>query len=148
MQSSRDFYLTQFYPFQDRILKLIDGLATDFYLSGGTAASRGYLNHRFSDDLDLFVNDDDRFRVWSVRLIESIEKSEGIRLNILRTDERFVRCNIQALDVQLKVEIINDVPGHVGEVVDHPVLGRLDSAENILANKVTALVDRNEPRSV
>jgi hypothetical protein len=25
--------------------------------TGGTAASRGYLGHRFSDDLDLFVND-------------------------------------------------------------------------------------------
>ena len=54
MQSSSDFYFTQFYPLQDRILKLINGVATDFYLSGGTAASRGYLNHRFSDDLDLF----------------------------------------------------------------------------------------------
>lgn len=30
-------------------------------MTGGTAASRGYLNHRFSDDLDLFVNDDASF---------------------------------------------------------------------------------------
>jgi hypothetical protein len=31
-------------------------VSAGFYLSGGTAASRGYLHHRFSDDLDLFVN--------------------------------------------------------------------------------------------
>jgi hypothetical protein len=29
---------------------------------------------------------------------------------------------------------------------DHPILGRLDTAENILANKVTALLDREEPK--
>ena len=28
----------------------------------------------------------------------------------------------------------------------HPVLGRLDSAENILANKITTLVDRADPK--
>ena len=34
------------------------------------------------------------------------------------------------------------------EVSVHPVLGRLDSAENILANKLTALVDRQEPKDL
>jgi len=40
----------------DRILALVEGSGTDSYLTGGTALSRPYLNHRFSDDLDLFVN--------------------------------------------------------------------------------------------
>ena len=48
-------YFETLYPFQDRVLQTIAGLETGFYLSGGTAASRGYLNHRFSDALDLFV---------------------------------------------------------------------------------------------
>ena len=55
------FYFDVLYPFQDRVLKVIRVAGTGFYLTGGTAASRGYLNHRFSDDLDLFVNDDNRF---------------------------------------------------------------------------------------
>ena len=42
--------------------------------------------------------------------------------------------------------MINDVPARVGTVVDHPTLGHLDTAENILANKVTALLDREEPK--
>ena len=57
----RTFYFEILYPFQDRVLQMLSGLETGFYLSGGTAASRGYLDHRFSDDLDLFVDDDDRF---------------------------------------------------------------------------------------
>jgi len=32
--------------------------------------------------------------------------------------------------------------------VEHPVLGRLDSAENILANKISALIDRDEPKDL
>lgn len=43
---------------------------------------------------------------------------------------------------------MNDVPSHVGDVRRHPVLGRLDSAENILANTITALADREESKDL
>ena len=43
------------YDFQDQALALVREVDTEFYLTGGTAASRGYLAHRYSDDLDLFV---------------------------------------------------------------------------------------------
>jgi hypothetical protein len=36
----------------------------------------------------------------------------------------------------------------VGAFVEHGILGRLDSAENILANKITAVMDRNEPKDM
>jgi len=64
-----DFYFKQLYPFQDQVLKIIRKVETGFYLTGGTAASRGYLQHRFSDGLDFFINDDDRFGLWVERLI-------------------------------------------------------------------------------
>jgi predicted nucleotidyltransferase component of viral defense system len=57
----QSYYFNVLYPFQDEVLGRVAGLETEFYLTGGTAASRGYLQHRFSDDLDLFVNDDPRF---------------------------------------------------------------------------------------
>ncbi len=40
------------YPFQDEVLNIINRVETGLYLTGGTAASRGYLDHRYSDDLD------------------------------------------------------------------------------------------------
>ena len=58
------FYFEKFYRVQDHVLHLINALTTDFYLTGGTALSRGYLHHRFSDDLDLFVNVADRCPAW------------------------------------------------------------------------------------
>ena len=51
-----DYYLNSLYPLQDRALKSIEKINQTFYLTGGTAISRIYLHHRFSDDLDLFVN--------------------------------------------------------------------------------------------
>lgn len=69
------FYFQTLYPFQDRVLRTLDKLDTGLYLSGGTAASRGYLHHRFSDDLDLFVDDDERFGLWAARVIQAVSQS-------------------------------------------------------------------------
>jgi len=144
----RDFFLRRLYPMQDEVLARIAAIDTGFYLSGGTAAARGYLQHRFSDDLDLFVNDDERFGIWSQRVIDALAAGVDWQVEITRRGARFVRVNVAAGGVILKIEMINDVAAHVGEVWVHPVLGRLDSAGNILANKLTAVVDRREPKDL
>lgn len=146
MANNSAFYFKVLYPFQDRVIKIINQADTGFYLTGGTAASRGYLEHRFSDDLDYFVNDDNRFGLWVERLIQVLNKDW--KCDVLMKEERFARLNLVQNDVSLKIEMINDVPARVGETQSHPILGRLDSAENILANKVTALLDREEPKDL
>jgi len=139
-------YFRFLYPLQDDILKILGGLETGLYLTGGTAASRGYLHHRFSDDLDLFANDATQFRLWTERLIQALSSEGSWSVAVLLREERFVRLNLARGTTQIKIEMVNDVPARVGEVTMHPVLGRLDSAANILANKVTALIDREEPK--
>ena len=141
-------YFEDLYPFQDRVLKVISAVKTDFYLTGGTAASRGYLNHRFSDDLDLFVNDDNRFGLWVERIIQALTKLPAWKCVVDQKEERFTRLTLAHVNLALKIEMVNDVPARVGQVIIHPVLGRLDSAGNILANKVTALLDREEPKDL
>lgn len=146
MANASDFYFDVLYPFQDRVIQVVNQADTGFYLTGGTAASRGYLQHRFSDDLDYFVNDDNRFGLWTERIIQAL--NEEWKCDILMKEERFARINLLQKDFFLKIEMVNDVPARVGEVQDHPVLGRMDTAENILANKVTALLDRDEPKDL
>jgi len=143
-----DFYFETLYPFQDQILQAIAHLDTGFYLSGGTAASRGYLNHRFSDDLGLFVDDDARFSLWAARIIHALSNTQVWQCEVLLQEERFVRLALLRDDISLKIECINDVPARVGTVRINPRLGRLDSPENILANKITALMDREEPKDL
>jgi Nucleotidyl transferase AbiEii toxin, Type IV TA system len=148
MAADRGFYLNQLYPLQDRLLARLASIDTGFYLSGGTAASRGYMHHRFSDDLDLFVNDDPRFGLWAQRAVQALVSAGGWAVTVVQQERRFVRLTVTERDVSLKIEMIDDVPAHVGELRRDPVLGLLDSAENILANKLTAVVDRREPRDL
>lgn len=144
----REDYLTKLYPLQDAVLAAFSAAETDFYLTGGTAASRGYLDHRFSDDLDLFVNDDSRFGLWADRLVASVADRPEWDVAVGLRDPRFVRFSVASQGLALKIELVNDVPSRVGQPTVHPVLGRLDTPENILANKLTALADREEPKDL
>jgi len=142
------FYENRLYPLQDRVLAVMAPVEGNFYLTGGTAMSRGYFDHRYSDDLDLFMNDDESFGLQADRIIHALSRIGDWTVQVLLKDVRFVRLNVRQGDVTLKVEFINDVPSHIGPIVDHPLLRRLDSRENILANKVTAALDREEPKDL
>ena len=145
---NKDYYFNKLYPLQDKIIKIINSLGTNFYLTGGTASSRGYLNHRFSDDLDFFVNDDDKFGLWNDRLVHSITATKSWGVKVEQRDERFCRVALTFDEIFLKIEMVNDVPSYIGAVKTDKILGRLDNPENILANKVSAVVDRKEPKDL
>jgi hypothetical protein len=132
----RRFFLDRLYPFQDQVLKVFSAVDTGFYLTDGTALSRGFLNHRFG--------------LWSDRIITALSQSgaDGWQCQILQREERFARLNLVQGGLNLKIEMVNDVPSRVGESWMHPILGRMDTAENILANKVTAVLDRSAPKDM
>jgi hypothetical protein len=138
----------QLYALQDWVLEKFRAVDQSFYLTGGTALSRGYYNHRYSDDLDFFVNDAPPFELWRDRCLSRLQQAaleKGWHLEIALREERFGRAFLRG-PVSLKLEFINDVPFRVGQPWPHPALGPLDTKENILANKITALLDRQEPK--
>jgi hypothetical protein len=51
-------------------------------------------------------------------------------------------------EINSKIEMFNDVPSRVGKPWIHPSLGRIDTAENILANKITAVLDREAAKDL
>ncbi len=136
------------YPFQDEVLRAAAGVETGFYLTGGTALGRIHVRHRYSEDLDLFVNDDDRFQAWVDRMLEAWRRGPGWQLAVQRRDPRFVRALVSKGELPLKVEFVNDVRGRVGAPARHEGFGLVDTKENILANKITALLDREEPKDL
>ncbi len=125
---------------------MVSEIDTGLYLTGGTAASRAYLHHRFSDDLDFFTNDSPNFELWADRLIQVLQAREDWSTTVVQRERRFVRLSLVRNGVTLKIDIVNDVPSHLGEIRRHEILGRIDTPENILANKLTAAVDREEPK--
>lgn len=138
------------YALQDWVLACLKPGQHGFYLSGGTALAGGYYGHRYSEDLDFFVNDASEFELWRDRCLDLLQRAgaaQGWRLEILLREARFGRAVLHGA-LPLKLEFINDVPFRVGQPWEHPELGRLDTKENILANKVSALVDREEPKDL
>ncbi len=138
-----EFYNNILYPLQDKAIPVFKD--SPFYLTGGTTLSRGYYNHRYSDDLDYFLNDHPDFQVLAERQVERLSKIFD-DLKVVMSYERFYRVFVS--ENRLKIEMVNDVPSHIGILVNHPVLGVIDSKENILANKISAIVDRILPKDM
>jgi hypothetical protein len=140
----------QLHELQDWVLKEMKAVEHGFYLTGGTALSRGYYGHRYSEDLDFFVNDHVDFQLWRDRCLNQLASScpAGTALEITLRDIRFGRAFLHHGRTALKLEFVNDVPFHVGKIVEHASLGRLDNKENILANKISALMDRSASKDL
>jgi len=140
------FYENTLYPLQDKILGIIDGLGSPFYLTGGTALSRFHFNHRYSDDLDFFVNNNPKFQDDINRIIRAIA-GHGLKYAVEKKDEAFCRLTIEDI---LKVDFVNDVPSYYGAVEIRAAgpFSRIDNPLNILANKITAFSDREEAKDI
>lgn len=142
----KNFYKDFLYPLQDRVLQIVSSCKTDFYLTGGTALGRSYLNHRYSDDLDFFLNNHPDFKTQVTKIISSL-KQKGFKFRIVVNDDSFVRIFISENGIELKVEFINDVGVHKGDFIIDLVLGKTDNILNILSNKICALA-RNEAKDI
>ena len=133
------YYKKELYPFQDEVLEVIGEAGSDFYLTGGTALSRSYLRHRFSDDLDLFVNDAKDFKKQTQAVIDALRRHFGDRLRIGLLETSYVRLFLRRPSVVLKIEFVNDVPFHLGTLKKTELFKKTDSWQNILTNKLSAL---------
>ncbi len=133
-----DYYLNFLYPLQDRVLKSIEKANQAFYLTGGTAISRVYLHHRFSDDLDLFVNRSPNFQNEALKIFDQLTLDfEKVEKSLFDTE--FVRLFVIENNVKLKVELINDIGYHYNGLIESSIFDKTDNWQNILSNKITAL---------
>ena len=108
--------------------------ARSFYLTGGTALAAFYVFHRYSDDLDLFTNDQSLELVWPTlqRLLPRLG------LTVESRTPQFIRLRHPE---GLRVDVVDDVPFRVGIPVRQ---GQwlIDSLDNITLNKVAAIQGR------
>ena len=148
MNISEKSFRGNLYPFQDGVLNIVRELNTPFYLTGGTALSRHYFNHRYSDDLGLFVNNNKEYPALIQKIFKKLEENQEkglftIDYNQLRKAENFTQVflskKINNEDIVLKIDFVNDAAGHYGEFEENDVLGKIDSWKNILSNKLSSL---------
>jgi hypothetical protein len=140
---TRDY--KDFYRIQDRFLSWWKELDLPFYLTGGTALGRFYLNHRYSEDLDFFTNANTKFSEHLSYLRRVIIKSFNINPAEILVTNDFARFFISDGSLRLKVDFVNDVEKYAGQKI--PVyFGYVDNPLNILANKLSAIAGRDEAK--
>ena len=113
--------------------------------------SRGYLNHRYSDDLDFFANDITDFLEVASKAMDAIKKTPGISIIPSQTNiyDNYLSFTIQDNDsTRLKIDFVNDIPYRIGKPHVDQKLGKIDSLSNITTNKISALVGRSEAKDV
>jgi predicted nucleotidyltransferase component of viral defense system len=131
------------YSLQDRVLKSVFDIEDEFYLTGGTALSRFYYSKRYSDDLDFFTNDSKRYFYAVKNVITKLQQDFKLEYEINSRD--FVRVKVDAL---LQVDFVNDRVARYKEpnILDNGY--KIDNIENILSNKFTAVIGRDDPKDI
>ena len=132
------------YRLQDKILDIIFLQNLSFYLTGGTCLNRFYKTIRYSDDLDLFTNENRLFFYEFKEIIEKL-KEKNIKFDIQIDAKDFKRVLIYENNLVLKLDLVNDYVKYINKpVIKNSYI--LDNLENIFANKITALISRDEPK--
>ncbi len=133
----------ELYALQDQVLETIFTTEREFYLTGGTCLSRFYQAKRFSDDLDFFANDSPRFAFALRNIRTALRDSHEIMVEV--ETKNFLRISV---DGRLQVDFVNDVPNRLKDPVVTQQNYLIDNIENLLANKITAVIGRDNPKDV
>jgi predicted nucleotidyltransferase component of viral defense system len=142
MENKLDY--KKLYEEQDKFLEIISGLDNGFYLTGGTCLHRFHINKRYSDDLDFFCNDNDLFREYSRELFDKL-KMENVIYEINIDTRDFMRIKYNG---HLKIDFVNDRVFRLGRSILTEKGYKIDNVFNILTNKITAVIGRDEPKDI
>ena len=137
MHESEAYYEEILYPLQNGVLTTLAACEAPFYLTGGTALHRHYFGFRYSEDLDLFVNQDTGFGGYVDRAVTTLrERDYRFEADAFVRNDQYARVLITANEATLKVDFVNDSAPRFGAVVCGTLFPRIDSLRNILSNKV------------
>jgi predicted nucleotidyltransferase component of viral defense system len=130
-------------PGQREVLRAVaqSSLASDFYLSGGTALRIAYLHHRTSLDLDFFSR-----LPLRAEAVMTVFRQAGIEIrDPSRVYDRW-QFTAAAAGEAIRVEFVHYAFDRVAPADLRIDALEVDSIRDILANKLSALIDRCEPK--
>ncbi len=134
------------YLLQDKILKIVFREYTEFYLTGGTCLNRFYFDKRYSDDLDFFTNSSHTFAYSAREIIDRITQA-AYTIEQQVDSKDFIRIKVIGNKAFLQIDFINDWVKRFGDINDKKGY-KLDNPLNILSNKITAIISRDNPKDV
>jgi hypothetical protein len=131
---------------QQEILRRFFAARQDFFLTGGAALAGFHLHHRVTHDLDLFSVSASSLED-AERTLAEIAQQLGYALDPLRRSPSFLRLLLKGSEEGLVIDFVRDEAPQLYEKV---VFGTIivDSAEEILANKLCTILSRAEIRDL
>jgi predicted nucleotidyltransferase component of viral defense system len=133
-------------PLQNNFLNAFFQLAQEFYLTGGTALSAFYLQHRYSVDIDLFTHDDEAFQKAG-DLTNEASTNLNIAFEPVRITSYFKHFRVGPAENPLTLHFSKDYSPHIeppnrfGGII-------VDSLQDISANKICAALGRAEMKDL
>lgn len=117
-----------------------------FFLSGGAALVGFYFGHRETLDLDLFTLEDELENGF--RLTGEVAKELGASVESIQTSPDFRRLLLTRGDEAIVIDLVREYVLQIAP--EKPVINniRVDAPEEILANKLCALLSRSEIRDL
>ncbi len=117
--------------------------APPFFLTGGTALSAFYLQHRYSEDLDLFTLDSDAFDRVPLYVADTTAKLTA-SVASLQTAPQFRRYKLSRKGESVIVDFVREVVPQISEEKNRFDGIMVDTLDDIAANKVCTVVSRAE----
>ncbi len=133
----------ELYKLQDKVLGIIFSVENEFYLTGGTCLSRFYHEKRYSDDLDFFTHNSGRFSFAVKNIKAKLQENYNIATEV--DSKNFIRFKI---DNMLQLDFVNDTAYRYKDPVIKENGYIIDNIENILSNKITAVIGRDNPKDI
>ncbi|MEJ7577422.1 MAG: nucleotidyl transferase AbiEii/AbiGii toxin family protein [Pyrinomonadaceae bacterium] len=117
-----------------------------FYLTGGAALVGFYLGHRETNDLDLFTLENEIENGFAIA--RDVARALDAGIEAIQTAPDFRRLLVKRGDEAVVVDLVQEDVFQL-EREKREIGGiRIDSAEEILANKLCALLSRSEIRDL
>ena len=142
--------MTRLSQLQSEVLVALAGIEPPWALTGGGALAGFHLGHRTTRDLDLFWHDCDS--VAEVRReVKDRLKSAGFEVAELRTLEAFSVLQIKRGDHLVVVDLVAEPVASIEppqRVEFAGVVIYVDTAHEVLVNKLCALLHRSELRDL
>ena len=114
-----------------------------FFLTGGTALSAFYLQHRYSEDLDLFTLDKDAFDRVSLYVADTAARLTA-SVASLQTAPQFHRYRLSRQEESVIVDFVHEVVPQVSADKNNFEGIVVDTLDDITANKICTVISRAE----
>jgi hypothetical protein len=134
-------------PLQAEVLSAFFVRERAFFLTGGAALAGFYLGHRATDDLDLFTQQPAAFERGRF-VVSDVAQALGAQLETRQDAPGFKRLVLTRAGEGLVIDLVRDVSPqlHTTKLSRDNIV--IDPPDEILANKLAAIVGRAEERDL